>query len=44
MYCYNCTQDTNTSTYTYSVNQAFADPTPQKAKTGNGYAKITFIN
>ena len=44
MYCYNCTQDTNSSTYTYSVNQALADPTPQKAKTGNGYAKITFIN
>ena len=44
MYCYNCTENTNPSTYTYKINQAVADPTPQKAKIGNGYAIITKIN
>ncbi|MBR5663001.1 MAG: prepilin-type N-terminal cleavage/methylation domain-containing protein [Bacilli bacterium] len=44
MYCYNCTENTNPSTYTYKINQAVSDPTPQKAKTGNGYAIITKIN
>ena len=43
MYCYNCTENTNPSTYTYKINQAVADPTPQKAKIGNGYAIITKI-
>ena len=44
MYCYNCTENTNPSTYTYKINQAVVDPTPQKAKTGNGYAIITKMN
>ena len=40
MYCYGCPADGNT----ISVDQYSATATSQKAKSGNGYAKITFIS
>ena len=43
MYCYNCTVSNDESTKTISTTCHSATPTPNCAKEGNGYAKITLI-
>ena len=43
MYCYECTESTDESTYTISTNNVSDIPTSNYAKSGNGYAKITYI-
>ena len=43
MYCYNCTISNDESTKTISTTCHSATPTPNCAKEGNGYAKITLI-
>jgi prepilin-type N-terminal cleavage/methylation domain-containing protein len=43
MYCYNCTESTDTNTKTISTTCVNENPTENCAKLGNGYAKITFI-
>ena len=43
MYCYNCTESSETSTKTISTTCTSATPTENCPKSGNGYAKISFI-
>ena len=43
MYCYNCTESTDTSTKTISTTCTNATATEKCSKQGNGYAKITYI-
>ena len=43
MYCYNCTESNDDSTKTISVTCADSVPKEKCAKTGDGFAKITFI-
>ncbi len=43
MYCYNCTESDEESTKTISTTCVSTTPTPNCAKKGNGYAKITYI-
>ena len=43
MYCYNCTESSETDTKTVSTTCNEETPTENCAKKGNGYAKITFI-
>lgn len=44
MYCYNCTESSETNTKTVSTTCSEETPTENCAKKGNGYAKITLIN
>lgn len=44
MYCYNCTESSDTATKTVSTTNVSATPTSNYAKIGNGYARITLIN
>lgn len=44
MYCYNCTESSETSTKTISTTCHNENPTSNCAKEGNGYAKITLIS
>ena len=44
MYCYNCTESSETSTKTISTTCHSENPTSNCAKEGNGYAKITLIS
>ena len=44
MYCYNCTESSETSTKTISTTCHSENPTTNCAKEGNGFAKITFIS
>ena len=44
MYCYNCTESTEESTRTISTTCTSETPTENCAKTGNGYARITFLS
>jgi hypothetical protein len=44
MYCYNCDESTEVSTKTVSTTCFNEKATENCAKSGNGYAKITFIN
>lgn len=43
MYCYNCTESSDSTTLTYSVTDVSETATSNYAKSGNGYAKITYI-
>lgn len=43
MYCYNCTESSDTATKTISTTCANGSATENCAKKGNGYAKITYI-
>lgn len=43
MYCYNCTTSAVAGTLTYTTTNMSATPTSNYAKTGNGYAKITYL-
>lgn len=43
MYCYNCTESSETDTKTVSTTCNEETPTENCAKKGNGYARITFI-
>lgn len=43
MYCYNCTTSSTPSTLTYSTTNVSSSATSNYAKSGNGYARITFI-
>lgn len=43
MYCYNCTTSTAAATLTHTTTNVGATPTANYAKSGNGYAKITFV-
>lgn len=43
MYCYNCTESSQTATKTISTTNISETPTSNYAKIGNGYAKITYI-
>ena len=44
MICYNCTESTGINTKTTSVNNFSSSAVSDKPKSGNGYAKITFIS
>ena len=44
MYCYNCTESSDTSTKTTSTTCHSNIPTENCAKEGNGYARITLIS
>lgn len=44
MYCYNCAESNATSTRTVSTTNVSDTATPQYAKKGNGYAKITLVS
>lgn len=44
MYCYNCTESSDTATKTVSTTNVSTTPTSNYAKMGNGYARITLIN
>ena len=44
VYCYKCTISGDTATKTYSTESISSDPKPNKVKTGNGAAKITYIS
>ena len=44
MYCYNCTESTDTDTKTTSTTCSEETPTENCAKKGNGYAKITLLS
>lgn len=44
MYCYNCTESSETATKTISTTNVSETPTSNYAKIGNGYARITLIN
>ena len=44
MFCYNCTESTEELTKTTPKSCAESNPTPECAKIGHGYAKITLIN
>ena len=44
MYCYNCPTSTATSTYTVSTTNVSSSPTAKYAKSGDGYARITFVS
>ena len=41
MYCFECTESTDEATKTITTKNHSQEPTPQYAKEGNGYAKIT---
>ncbi len=43
MYCYNCEQNDEDSTRTYTTESVSADAISNTAKQGNGYAKITYL-
>ena len=43
MYCYNCTTSDNENTKTISTTNVSSEPISNYAKTGNGYAKITYL-
>ena len=43
MTCYSCTTSTATSTYTISNTNVSATATADYSKTGNGYARITYL-
>ena len=43
MVCYNCTTSTDTDTYTETNTCTNTTATANCSKTGNGYAKITYI-
>lgn len=43
MYCYNCTESSETDTKTISTTCSEETPTENCAKKGNGYARITYI-
>ena len=43
MYCYNCVQNNEVKTRTYSTESVSADATSNAAKQGNGYARITYL-
>lgn len=43
MYCYNCTESSETSTKTITTSNRLETATTNYAKIGNGYARITFI-
>ena len=43
MSCYSCTTSTDASTLTYSSTNVSATATSDYSKTGNGYAKITYL-
>ena len=43
MYCYDCTESSETATLTHSNQCANDTPTVECSKKGNGYAKITYI-
>ena len=44
MYCYNCSESSVESTKTISVSEVSSNPESEKAKVGNGYARITLIS
>ena len=44
MYCYNCTESSETSTKTISTTCVNSNPIENCAKSGNGYARITLIS
>ena len=44
MTCYNCEVSTGVDTKTYTTNMVSEYPTENTPKTGNGYAKITYVN
>ena len=44
MYCYNCTESTETSTKTISTTCVNSNPIEECAKSGNGYARITLTS
>lgn len=43
IYCYNCTEDFSSYIKVHSTNDASAEPVANKAKMGNGFAKITLV-
>lgn len=43
MYCYDCLESTKEATRTIKVKEFSAKPEANKAKQGNGYAKITYL-
>lgn len=43
MYCYNCTESSDTNTKTISTTNVSETPTSNYAKIGNGYARITYV-
>lgn len=43
MTCYNCTTSNDESTKTISTTNVSSTATSDYAKSGNGYARITFI-
>ncbi len=44
MYCYNCTESSDTDTKTITTTCVEETPTENCAKKGNGYVKITYLN
>ena len=44
MYCYNCTESSETSTKTISTTCVNSNPTANCAKSGNGYARVTLTS
>lgn len=44
MYCYNCTESSEVATKTVSTTCVSETPEENCAKSGNGYAKISFLN
>lgn len=43
MYCFNCTESSEELTFTKKTTQYSLQPEANKAKQGNGYAKITYL-
>lgn len=43
MYCYNCTESTDTNTKTVSTTNTSEEPIANYAKIGNGYVRITYL-
>ena len=43
MYCYNCTESSDTATKTISTTCSNETPTENCAKKSNGYVRITYI-
>lgn len=43
MYCYNCTESSDTNTKTISTTNVSETPTSNYAKIGHGYARITYV-
>ena len=44
MYCYNCTESSETATKTVTTTCSEETPTRKKKKKGNGYARITLVS